>query len=128
MVDQAVLDKLDAGFKRLQDSKDCHSLLKKYLTQDVFESLRPVRQRWAQPFGCHPICVCNQSVIDNRFIDLICYHSFANYLTENSVYLCKDIDWLCGLIEIHYIMNDFYFQRLMNSSLIIRYFLFFDIT
>jgi len=40
MVDQAVLDKLDAGFKRLQDSKDCHSLLKKYLTQDVFDKLK----------------------------------------------------------------------------------------
>jgi len=34
------LDKLDAGFKRLQDSKDCHSLLKKYLTQDVFDKLK----------------------------------------------------------------------------------------
>ncbi|KAG0414340.1 hypothetical protein HPB47_008469 [Ixodes persulcatus] len=40
MVDQATLDKLDAGFKKLQDAKDCKSLLKKYLTKDVFEKLK----------------------------------------------------------------------------------------
>lgn len=40
MTDQATLDKLNAGFKRLQDSKECHSLLKKYLTQDVFDKLK----------------------------------------------------------------------------------------
>ncbi|CAN7994718.1 unnamed protein product, partial [Ixodes pacificus] len=40
MVDQATLDKLDAGFKKLQDAKDCKSLLKKYLTKNVFEKLK----------------------------------------------------------------------------------------
>ncbi|EEC17674.1 arginine kinase-like [Ixodes scapularis] len=42
MVDQATLDKLDAGFKKLQDAKDCKSLLRKYLTKDVdaFENLK----------------------------------------------------------------------------------------
>ncbi|XP_064481146.1 arginine kinase-like isoform X2 [Ornithodoros turicata] len=40
MVDQATLDKLEAGFKKLQDSKECHSLLKKYLTRDVFDRLK----------------------------------------------------------------------------------------
>lgn len=40
MVDKSVLDKLDAGFKRLQAASDCHSLLKKYLTQDVFDKLK----------------------------------------------------------------------------------------
>jgi protein-arginine kinase len=40
MVDQATTDKLNAGFKRLQDAKDCHSLLKKYLTQEVFDHLK----------------------------------------------------------------------------------------
>ncbi|CAN7950405.1 unnamed protein product [Ixodes pacificus] len=39
MVDQATQDNLDAGFKKLQDAKDCKSLLKKYLTKDVFEKL-----------------------------------------------------------------------------------------
>ncbi|CAG2115781.1 unnamed protein product, partial [Medioppia subpectinata] len=40
MVDQAVLDKLEAGYKKLQDSSSCHSLLKKYLTRDVFDKLK----------------------------------------------------------------------------------------
>ncbi|CAN7998964.1 unnamed protein product [Ixodes hexagonus] len=40
MVDQATLDKLEAGFKKLQNAKDCKSLLKKYLTKDVFEKLK----------------------------------------------------------------------------------------
>ncbi|XP_040066787.1 arginine kinase-like [Ixodes scapularis] len=40
MVDQATLDKLNAGFKKLQDAKDCKSLLKQYLTKDVFERLK----------------------------------------------------------------------------------------
>ncbi|CAN7989587.1 unnamed protein product [Ixodes pacificus] len=40
MVDQATLDKLDAGCKKLQDAKDCKSLLKKYLTKNVFEKLK----------------------------------------------------------------------------------------
>jgi hypothetical protein len=40
MVDKAVLDKLEAGFKRLQAASDCHSLLKKYLTRDVFDKLK----------------------------------------------------------------------------------------
>jgi len=40
MVDQAVLDKLEAGFKKLQDSADCKSLLKKYLTREVLDQLK----------------------------------------------------------------------------------------
>lgn len=40
MVDQAVLDKLEAGFKKLSEANDCHSLLKKYLTRDVFDKLK----------------------------------------------------------------------------------------
>ncbi|CAN8023216.1 unnamed protein product [Ixodes persulcatus] len=40
MVAQATLDKLDAGFKKLQDAKDCKSLLNKYITKDVFEKLK----------------------------------------------------------------------------------------
>jgi len=40
MVDKSVLDKLDAGFKRLSEASDCKSLLKKYLTRDVFEKLK----------------------------------------------------------------------------------------
>nr|AIM43582.1 Arginine kinase [Halocaridina rubra] len=40
MVDTEVLEKLEAGFKKLQDAKDCKSLLKKYLTQEVFDELK----------------------------------------------------------------------------------------
>lgn len=40
MADQATLDKLEAGFKKLQGAGDCHSLLKKYLTADVFNKLK----------------------------------------------------------------------------------------
>ncbi|KAL1476670.1 hypothetical protein MTO96_036335, partial [Rhipicephalus appendiculatus] len=39
-VDQATLDKLEAGFKKLQDAKDCKSLLKKYLTKEIFDKLK----------------------------------------------------------------------------------------
>lgn len=40
MVDQATLEKLEAGFRRLQDAKDCKSLLKKHLSEEVFEKLK----------------------------------------------------------------------------------------
>lgn len=39
MVDAAVLDKLEAGFAKLQAS-DSKSLLKKYLTKEIFDSLK----------------------------------------------------------------------------------------
>ena len=32
--------KLDAGFKKLQAANDCKSLLKKYLTKEVFQALK----------------------------------------------------------------------------------------
>ena len=40
MADQATLDKLEAGFAKLQAANDCHSLLKKYLNKDVFDKLK----------------------------------------------------------------------------------------
>lgn len=42
MVDAATLEKLEAGFKKLQAS-DSKSLLKKYLTQEVFDKLKTVK-------------------------------------------------------------------------------------
>lgn len=39
MVDAAVLEKLEAGFTKLQAS-DSKSLLKKYLTKEVFDALK----------------------------------------------------------------------------------------
>lgn len=40
MADAAVLAKLEAGFQKLQNAKDCKSLLKKYLTQEVFDACK----------------------------------------------------------------------------------------
>jgi len=40
MVDQATLEKLEAGFRKLQDAKGCKSLLKKHLTKEVFDNLK----------------------------------------------------------------------------------------
>ncbi|OTF73737.1 Group 20 mite allergen-like protein (Arginine kinase) [Euroglyphus maynei] len=40
MVDQAVIDKLEAGYQKLQAAADCHSLLKKYLTRDVLDACK----------------------------------------------------------------------------------------
>jgi len=41
MVDAAVVEKLEAGFQKLQESgPECHSLLKKYLTRDVLDKLK----------------------------------------------------------------------------------------
>lgn len=39
-VDQVTLDKLEADFKKLQGASNCHSLLKKYLSKDVFDKLK----------------------------------------------------------------------------------------
>ena len=39
MVDAAVLEKLEAGFQKLEAS-DSKSLLKKYLTRELFDSLK----------------------------------------------------------------------------------------
>lgn len=40
MADQAVIDKLDEGFNKLQNAADCKSLLKKYLSKEVLDKLK----------------------------------------------------------------------------------------
>jgi len=40
MADAAVLEKLEAGFKKLEAATSCKSLLKKYLTRDIFDQLK----------------------------------------------------------------------------------------
>lgn len=42
MVDAAVLEKLESGFKKLEAS-DSKSLLKKYLTREVFDKLKNLK-------------------------------------------------------------------------------------
>jgi len=43
MVDAAVAEKLEAGFRKLQEATDCKSLLKKYLTQEVFDKTKGLK-------------------------------------------------------------------------------------
>ncbi|KAL1413971.1 hypothetical protein MTO96_030865 [Rhipicephalus appendiculatus] len=40
MADKATLMKLEEGFAKLENAQDCHSLLKKYLTKDIFYKLK----------------------------------------------------------------------------------------
>jgi protein-arginine kinase len=40
MADADTIKKIEEGYKTLQGAKDCHSLLKKYLTQDVVNNLK----------------------------------------------------------------------------------------
>jgi protein-arginine kinase len=39
-VDPAVVKKIEEGFQTLQNAKDCHSLVKKYLTKEVVDQLK----------------------------------------------------------------------------------------
>lgn len=43
MVDAAVLEKLEAGFQKMQDSADCKSLLKKFLTREVLDKTKDLK-------------------------------------------------------------------------------------
>lgn len=40
MVDADTVKKIEEGYKTLQSAKDCHSLLKKYFTEDVMNKLK----------------------------------------------------------------------------------------
>ncbi|CAG0889951.1 unnamed protein product [Cyprideis torosa] len=40
MTDPEILKKLEAGYNKLANAKDCHSLLKKHLTKDVLDKLK----------------------------------------------------------------------------------------
>jgi len=39
-VPQDVIEKVEAGYKKLQEAKDCHSLLKKYLSREVVDQCK----------------------------------------------------------------------------------------
>lgn len=43
MVDAVVLEKLEAGFQKLQDATNCKSLLKKFLTREVFDKTKNLK-------------------------------------------------------------------------------------
>lgn len=59
-MDEAVQQKLEAGFAKLQQATDCKSLLKKYLTQEVFDQLKTKKTA----FGCTLLDVI-QSGVEN---------------------------------------------------------------
>merc|ERR1712212_700070 len=40
MADAAVIEKLEAGFKKVSEATNCESLLKKYLTKEIFDQLK----------------------------------------------------------------------------------------
>lgn len=40
MASQDVIKKIEEGYKKLQEAKDCKSLLKKYLTKDVMDACK----------------------------------------------------------------------------------------
>ncbi len=43
MVDAAVIEKLEAGFAKLQESTSCKSLLKKFLTREVLDKTKDLK-------------------------------------------------------------------------------------
>ena len=49
MADAAVQEKLEAGWAKMQESADCKSLLKKFLTREVLDKLKTVT---TASFGC----------------------------------------------------------------------------
>ena len=60
MVDQATLDKLEAGFQKLQGASDCKSLLKKYLTKEVFDATKNLKTQLGAT-----LLDCIQSGVEN---------------------------------------------------------------
>ncbi|KAL3068084.1 hypothetical protein niasHT_026943 [Heterodera trifolii] len=49
-VPQEVIDKIEAGYKKLQAAADCKSLLKKYLTKDVVDACKDKRTKLGATF------------------------------------------------------------------------------
>lgn len=74
MVDQAVIEKLEAGFKKLEAS-DSKSLLKKFLTREVLDNLKTK----STGFGSTLLDVVQSGWFDNmknRKFRLICLYTF----------------------------------------------------
>jgi hypothetical protein len=44
-VPQDIVQKIEDGYKKLQASSECHSLLKKYLTKEVVDQLKDKRTK-----------------------------------------------------------------------------------
>lgn len=69
MVDAATIEKLEAGFSKLQAS-DSKSLLKKYLTKEVFDALKNKKTSFGST-----LLDCIQSGSYYKFItDVICIY------------------------------------------------------
>lgn len=65
MVDAATIEKLEAGFSKLQAS-DSKSLLKKYLTKEVFDALKNKKTSFGST-----LLDCIQS---GEYFDICCRH------------------------------------------------------
>lgn len=75
MVDAAVLEKLEAGFKKLEAS-DSKSLLKKYLTRELFDQLKNKKTSFGSTLldviqsgksGATPTDPRPTSIVEHRF-------------------------------------------------------------
>ena len=104
MVDAATLEKLEAGFQKLQAATDCKSLLRKYLTKEVYDSLKnkktsfgstlldviqsgEKRLRGAGPHwdGCHDAWVWSARPVGSQFSR---QSEVARYFWEGSTSRC----------------------------------------
>lgn len=80
MTDPATLQKLEDGFKKLQDAKDCKSLLKKHLTKERFDELKTKKTAMGatlldviQSGECANFHFVWLSVFGNQLICLVCH-------------------------------------------------------
>ena len=69
MVDQAVLDKLEAGYAKLAAS-DSKSLLKKFLTKEVFDNLKTKK---TPSFGSTLLDVIQSGKLKNHYSEWISF-------------------------------------------------------
>lgn len=79
MVDAATIEKLEAGFSKLQAS-DSKSLLKKYLTKEVFDALKNKKTSFGST-----LLDCIQSGSYDKFISNV----RISYFCEISILLCN---------------------------------------
>lgn len=108
MVDQAVKDKLEAGFAKLQGAADCKSLLKKYLTKPVLDELKDKKTA----MGATLLDVVQSGELSTSDLSLQCKNSAS---TQHSTRLHRpdsslsrrDLKrrWKSALVRDNYFLN-----------------------
>ena len=73
MVDAATVEKLEAGWQKLQDATDCHSLLKKYLSRDVLDKLKNLKTGLGSTL-LDVVQSGNVHILHNLLLFLFIYH------------------------------------------------------